>query len=70
MFMSLIGLIVVLIVVGVALYLIGLIPMDGRVLMAIRAIVLLLLVVWILSLFFDIDMPVGHVTHEHVVHVR
>ncbi len=51
--MSIIGLIVLLIVVGVALYLIGLIPMDAKVLMAIRAIVILLLVLWLLSLFFD-----------------
>lgn len=61
--MSLIGLIVVLIVVGVALYLIGLIPMDAKVLMAIRAIVILLVIVWILSLFFDFGLsaPVGHI---------
>ncbi len=49
--MSIISILIALIVVGVALYLIGLIPMDARILMAIRAIVLLVLVLWILQAF-------------------
>lgn len=46
-----VSIIIALIVVGVALYLIGLIPMDARILMAIRAIVLLVLVLWVLQAF-------------------
>lgn len=46
-----VSILIALIVVGVALYLIGLIPMDARILMAIRAIVLLVLVLWILQAF-------------------
>lgn len=42
---------IALLVVGVALYLIGLIPMDQKILMAIRAVVLLILVLWILQVF-------------------
>lgn len=50
-----ISLIIALIIAGVALYLIGLIPMDGRILMAIRAVVLLVLVLWVLQAFGLID---------------
>lgn len=44
----LISILVALVIVGVALYLVGLIPMDKRVLMAIRAIVLLAMVLYVL----------------------
>jgi hypothetical protein len=50
--MSIIGIVVVLIVIGVALYFVGMIPMDARVLQIIRAIVILFTVLWILSMFF------------------
>lgn len=49
--MTLVGLIVVLIIVGVALYLISLIPMDATVKRIIQVIVILVVVLWVLSVF-------------------
>lgn len=49
---AILTIIVALVIVGVALYLIGLIPMDPRILNAIRAIVILLVVLWIFSVLF------------------
>ena len=46
-----ISLIVMLLIVGVALYLVGLVPMDSRILMAIRAVVLLVAVLYVLEAF-------------------
>lgn len=47
--MSLLSLIILLIFVGVALYLIGLIPMDGVVKRCIQVLVLLVVVLWVLE---------------------
>lgn len=55
-----ITLIVFLVIVGFALWLIGLIPMDARILMAIRGLVLLVVVLYILQFFGVVragDMP-------------
>lgn len=49
--MTLIGLIVVLLIVGVALYVIGLIPMDATIKRIIQVIVILLVVLYVLSAF-------------------
>ncbi len=45
------SLIVTLIVVGVVLYFIGLIDMDGKILNVIRALILLAVVLWVLKSF-------------------
>jgi hypothetical protein len=50
--MPLISILVVLIVLGVGLYLLQLIPMDATVKQIIRVLVILLVVLWVLSLFF------------------
>ena len=55
--MPLIELIVILIVIGVGLYLISLIPMDANIKKIIQVLVIVLVVLWILSLFF----PFGHI---------
>lgn len=49
--MTLIGLIVILLIVGVALYLITLVPMDATVKRIIQVIVILVLVLYVLSAF-------------------
>ena len=46
-----IGLILALVVVGVALYLLQLIPMDATVKQIIRVLIILVLVIWVLSFF-------------------
>jgi hypothetical protein len=50
--MSIIGIVVVLLVIGVALYFLGMIPMDATILQIIRAVVILFVVIWILSMLF------------------
>jgi|HubBroStandDraft_5_1064220.scaffolds.fasta_scaffold111843_2 hypothetical protein len=50
--MDLVHLIVILIFVGVGLYLIGLIPMDAKVLQIIRVLVILAVLLYVLGLFF------------------
>lgn len=47
--MSLIAVIIVLIVVGLALYLITLLPIDANIKKIIQAIVIVLLVIWLLA---------------------
>lgn len=47
--MSLIAIVVVLLVVGVALYLIGMIPMGTRMHTIIRVVVILFVVIWLLQ---------------------
>lgn len=47
--MTLIGLVVVLLVVGVALYLVSLIPMDATIKRVIQVIVILVIILWVLS---------------------
>jgi uncharacterized protein YqhQ len=49
--MTLIGLVVVLLVVGVALYLVSLIPMDPTIRRVIQVVVLLVVILWLLSAF-------------------
>lgn len=53
--MSLIGLVVVLIVIGVCLYLISLIPMDAKIQRIIQVVVILIVILWLLSIF----LPTG-----------
>jgi hypothetical protein len=48
---GLIGIIVTLVVVGLVLYLIDLIPMDGAIKQIIRLIVIIAVVVWLLRAF-------------------
>ena len=52
--MSILSLLLVLIVVGVALYLVGLIPMDPTVAIIIRVVAILLVVVWLLDAFIGL----------------
>ena len=47
--MTLIGLIVVLLIVGVVLYIVSLIPMDATIKRIIQVLVILFVVLWILS---------------------
>lgn len=47
--MTLIGLVVVLLVVGVALYLVSMIPMDATIKRIIQVLVILFVVLWLLS---------------------
>jgi len=52
--MSIIGLIVVLIVVGVLLWLVNsYIPMDAKIKQILNVVVIILVVLWLLSLFID-----------------
>jgi hypothetical protein len=48
---GIIGIIVTLVVVGLVLYLIDLIPMDGTIKQIIRGIVIVLVIVWLLQAF-------------------
>jgi hypothetical protein len=47
--MTLIGLIIALLLVGVGLYLLNLIPMDGTIKTIIRIVVILVVVLWVIS---------------------
>jgi hypothetical protein len=49
--MSLITIVVVLIVVGVLLWLVGMIPMDATIHMIIRVVVIIAVVIWLLRAF-------------------
>lgn len=50
--MSLISLVIVLIVVGVALYLVNtIIPMDGKIKTIINVVVILVVLLWLLNIF-------------------
>lgn len=49
--MTIITLVITLVIVGVALYLITLIPMDQKILRVIQVVVILLVVIWILQQF-------------------
>ena len=57
-----IGLILALVVVGVALYLLQLIPMDATVKQIIRVLIILVLVIWVLSFFGAFAGGWGHFT--------
>ena len=49
--MSIVGLIVTLIVIGVLLYLVELLPMDATIKRIIQIVVILCIVLWLLSMF-------------------
>ncbi|MDW5265721.1 MULTISPECIES: Thivi_2564 family membrane protein [Acidobacteriaceae] len=56
---ALLSIIVTLIVVGLLLYLIGLIPMDGTIKQIIRVVVIIAVIIWLLQ-SFGLLGPVGH----------
>lgn len=60
---GIIGVIVTLIVIGLVLYLIDLIPMDGAIKQIIRLIIILCVIVWLLNVFGLIGWLTGH-THS------
>jgi len=49
--MTIIGLLVTLIIVGVILYIVSLIPMDATIKRIIQVLVILLVILWVLSAF-------------------
>ena len=59
---GLISIIVALVVVGLVLYLIGMIPMDGTIKQIIRVVVLIAVVVWLLQTF-GLMGSLGHTMH-------
>jgi hypothetical protein len=62
--MSIISLIIILIVVGVALYLINqVIPMDGKIKTIINVLVVVIVCIWLLTMFVNVGSlgNVGHV---------
>lgn len=58
--MSILTVLVVLVVVGVALYLVNTITMDGRIKNALNAVAILFLVLWLFDVFFGLG-SIGHV---------
>ncbi len=58
--MDLISLIIILVAVGVALYLINMIPMDGNIKRIIQVVAIVAVVFWLLSLF------IGHIPNPHI----
>jgi len=56
---ALISIIVTLIVIGLLLYLIGLIPMDGTIKQIIRVVILIAVIIWLLQ-SFGLLGPLGH----------
>jgi len=50
--MSIIAIVLTLIVVGILLWLVGFIPMDGRILQIIRGVVILFVVIWLVQAIF------------------
>jgi hypothetical protein len=56
---ALISIIVTLIVIGLLLYLIGLIPMDGTIKQIIRVVIIIAVIVWLLQ-SFGLLGPIGH----------
>jgi hypothetical protein len=58
---GLVSIIITLIVVGLLLYLIGMIPMDGTIKQIIRVVVLIFVIVWLLQSFGVLgSLGVGH----------
>jgi hypothetical protein len=62
---GLISIIVTLVVVGILLYLIELIPMDGTIKQIIRVVVIILVILWLLQTF-GLLAPLG-IGHRHVL---
>jgi hypothetical protein len=60
---ALISIIVTLIVVGLLLYLIGLIPMDGTIKQIIRVVVIIAVILWLLQSFGLL----GSIGHGHLM---
>lgn len=56
---TLLSIIVTLIVIGLLLYLIGLIPMDGTIKQIIRLVVIIAVIIWLLQ-SFGLLGPIGH----------
>jgi hypothetical protein len=56
---ALISIIVTLIVIGLLLYLIGLIPMDGTIKQIIRVVIIIAVIIWLLQ-SFGLLGPIGH----------
>jgi len=51
MFSGIVGIIITLVVIGLVLYLIDLIPMDGAIKQIIRLIIIIAVIVWLLRAF-------------------
>jgi hypothetical protein len=49
--MSIIGIVIVLVIVGVALYLVQMIPMDNAIRTIIRVVVILAVILWLVNAF-------------------
>lgn len=61
---ALISIIVTLIVIGLLLYLIGLIPMDGTIKQIIRVVIIIAVILWLLQSFGLL----GSMGHGHLMH--
>jgi len=61
---ALIHIIVYLVIIGLVLYLIDIIPMDGAIKRIIRVIVIIAVVIWLLQSFGFIG-PINNVFHPH-----
>jgi hypothetical protein len=63
--MTLLGLIIALVIIGVILWLINsLIPMDPKVKTILNVVVIIVLLLWLLSVFGivgPLDVPIGHI---------
>jgi hypothetical protein len=66
---GLISVIVALVIVGLVLYLIDLIPMDGTIKSIIRFIVIVAVIIWLLQVFGFIG-PVGNLLHPAPVKIH
>lgn len=60
--MSIIGILIVLIIVGVGLYLVnGVIPMDAKIKLILNVVVVLAVLLWLVDVFGLLDAHVGRV---------
>ena len=63
--MSILGLIVVLIIIGVALYVVNsVIPMDARVKLILNAVVIILVLLWLVDALGLLDL--GYIGHRRI----
>lgn len=60
---ALISIIVTLVVIGLVLYLIGLIPMDGTIKQIIRVVIIIAVIIWLLQSFGLL----GSIGHGHLM---